>query len=149
MMTKEQERTALEKIRDILTGLDNNSYVATAFDGCIEDAERNIKEDAMYSMKSRCSALEKQLHDSAEMIKKLNAENADLQAALYAAKERLTEVNHALNMEILNRREIHLNGKNRGQFRSFDVLPGFVRIERADKWIDCIKFEDIKELTIK
>lgn len=51
--TKEQERKALDKIRDIISGLGENSYIGTAFDGCFEIAEENIEFDSACSMKSR------------------------------------------------------------------------------------------------
>ena len=40
--TKQQERAALEKIRKIVAELGPDSYIATAFDGCFEDAEANV-----------------------------------------------------------------------------------------------------------
>ena len=40
MTTKEQERKALEQIKKILAGLGEHSYIATAMDGMIEDAEQ-------------------------------------------------------------------------------------------------------------
>ena len=49
--TKDHERKALEQIKAILATLGPNSYVATALDGYLEDAERNIEDDAAYSMK--------------------------------------------------------------------------------------------------
>ena len=51
--TKEQERKALEKIKKIIAELGEQSYIATAFDGCIEDAEENIENDFALSMKQR------------------------------------------------------------------------------------------------
>ena len=51
--TKEQERKALEQIRKIVEGLGENSYIATAFEGCFEIAEQNIEFDAAFSMKGQ------------------------------------------------------------------------------------------------
>lgn len=51
--TKQQEREALERIRAILAPLGPRSYCRTAFEGCLEDAENNIDDDAAYSMKAR------------------------------------------------------------------------------------------------
>lgn len=45
MTTKEQERKALEQIKKILGTLEENSYVATAMKGMVEDAEDNIEND--------------------------------------------------------------------------------------------------------
>ncbi|MCM1061960.1 MAG: hypothetical protein NC452_16960 [Eubacterium sp.] len=59
--TKEQERKALEKIRTIVDGLGENSYVATAFAGCFEIAEQNIEYDFADSYKERCENAEAKL----------------------------------------------------------------------------------------
>lgn len=51
MTTKEQERKALEQIRAIVKDLGDDSYIATAFEGCFEIAAENIENDAACSMK--------------------------------------------------------------------------------------------------
>lgn len=65
--TKEQERKALEKIKTIIDQLGPDSYLATAFDGCLQDAEDNITDDAAYSMKDRWES-EKRTSDSLREI---------------------------------------------------------------------------------
>lgn len=64
--TKDEERNALEKIRKIVDSLGEGSYLSFAFDGCFDDAERNINEDAAYSWKSRYE----QASSNAEYYKK-------------------------------------------------------------------------------
>lgn len=59
--TKEQEREALAKIKDIIEQLGPDSYLATAFEGTFEDAETNIENDWACSMKQRADAAEKRL----------------------------------------------------------------------------------------
>lgn len=56
MTTKEQERQALQKIRKIVDGLGEDSYIGTAFEGCFEIAEANIEDDFACSMKQRAEA---------------------------------------------------------------------------------------------
>lgn len=51
--TKQQEREALETIKKLLADLGPDIYLATAFEGCIEDAESNIENDFGDSMKAR------------------------------------------------------------------------------------------------
>lgn len=51
MTTKAQEREALAKIREIVAGLGEDSYVGKAFEGCFEIAEENIENDFVSSMK--------------------------------------------------------------------------------------------------
>lgn len=53
MNEKNQERAAIEKIRKIVEGLGENSYVGFAMEGVLELAEDNIREDTAYSMKKR------------------------------------------------------------------------------------------------
>ncbi len=53
LATKEQERKALERIREIVAELGEDSYVGTAFDGCFEIAESNIENDFLCSLKQR------------------------------------------------------------------------------------------------
>lgn len=77
MTTKEQERKALEQIRKIVEGLGENSYVGTALDGCLQDAQDNIDDDAAYSMKSRWETAESQLKVAAASIKELKRQIAE------------------------------------------------------------------------
>ena len=51
--TKDQERETLEQIKAMVAELGPQSYLATAFEGCFEDAEQNIEDDVAYSMKAR------------------------------------------------------------------------------------------------
>lgn len=67
MLTKDQERKALEKVKKILAELGTdkeNSYVLTAFDGCVEDAETNIEHDFALSAKYRAESARKQLEET-------------------------------------------------------------------------------------
>lgn len=50
MMTKQQEREALERIKNILADAGADSYIGMAFAGCVEDAESNIENDWALSM---------------------------------------------------------------------------------------------------
>ena len=43
MTTKEQEFKALNKIKAMVAELGDDSYIATAFEGCFEIAEENIE----------------------------------------------------------------------------------------------------------
>ena len=52
--TDAQEREALAKIREILKDFDpEETYIGKAFDGCVELAEENIRNDWLYSWKGR------------------------------------------------------------------------------------------------
>ncbi len=64
--TKEQERAALAKIRDILNELEPGSYVRAAFDSCIEYAEDNIKNDWACSPSDMLNAAKNQVNELAQ-----------------------------------------------------------------------------------
>lgn len=68
MTTKEMERKALEQIRKIVEGLGEDSYLATAFEGCFDIAEENIENDFACSMKQRLETSEK---ENAGLIKSI------------------------------------------------------------------------------
>jgi len=59
--TKAQEKDALERIRAIVATLGPRSYVGTALDGCLTDAETNIENDFGDSTKARWESAEAKL----------------------------------------------------------------------------------------
>lgn len=61
MATKEQEKKALEKIREIVDSLGEGSYVGTAMDGVWEVAEQNIDLDTAFSLKEQKIMLEREM----------------------------------------------------------------------------------------
>jgi hypothetical protein len=75
--TKAQEREALEEIRAIIESLGEGSYLATAFDGCIEDAENNIEDDAAYSMKGRWESAVQESYRQGNIITDLRHQLAE------------------------------------------------------------------------
>ena len=76
--TKQQERDTLAAIQKMVEELGPQSYLATAFEGCFEDAEQNIEDDAAYSMKAR---LEIQAQRAIERGHEVDRLKADLTAA--------------------------------------------------------------------
>lgn len=87
--TKEQERKALEQIKKIVEGLGPDSYIGTAFDGVFGVAEYNINNDAACSLRDRAAifAREQALTETADKIKKLEAQLADTAAQLEREQE--------------------------------------------------------------
>lgn len=71
MTTKAEERQALEEIRKILSRFEPDSYINTAFDGCLADAEGNIDNDFADSWKQRAELAENRRNA-------LQKENAEL-----------------------------------------------------------------------
>ena len=74
MVTKEQERKALEQIKKNVDSLGADSYIATAFDGCFEDARENIENDFALCMKDRYETERKRAKDLQEEVDRLKAD---------------------------------------------------------------------------
>lgn len=82
MMTKQQEREALERIRNILADAGADSYIGTAFAGCVEDAESNIENDWALSMAGRWQNAEHKLEAVRAEADGLRAEREAMRAEL-------------------------------------------------------------------
>ena len=80
--TKEQEREALEKIKAMVAELGPQSYLATAFEGCFEDAEQSIEDDAAYSMKARLEIQAQRAIDRGHEVDRLKADLAAAQSKI-------------------------------------------------------------------
>lgn len=102
MTTKEQERKALEQIKKIVEGLGENSYIGTAFEGCFEIAEDNIKNDFACSMKQAKEMAEKQFVDAKDIIKCREQELADREKEVRELRESLEHQTDYTN-ELLDR----------------------------------------------
>jgi hypothetical protein len=81
--TKEQERTTLEKIKQLVAELGENSYLATAFTGAFELAEENIENDAAHTTKYYIDRAIK----AADTEKRINEELTTTKAMLAAVQE--------------------------------------------------------------
>ncbi len=79
MTTKQQEREALEKIRNIVADLGQDSYIGAAFEGCFEIAEENIDNDFACSMKQRAEKAERDAQHFQDMA---NFSSSKLEKAL-------------------------------------------------------------------
>ena len=98
--TKDQEREALEKIKAILDTLGPDSYVGTAFEGCIEDAEENIENDWACSMKGRVDDLDQENTKLRAKVKELEYKLAESEKGYEAAHEAANLVADEKNAEI-------------------------------------------------
>lgn len=74
--TKQQEREALKKIREIVESLGEGSYIAAAFEGCFDDAEDNIENDFACSMKQRYDEADRTIGKLHEEMNNIKAEAA-------------------------------------------------------------------------
>ena len=91
--TKAEEYEALRKIEEILEGFDpEETYIGKAFEGCVEQADENLRSDFMMSYKNRYDNVSDQLHAAnvriADLAKQLNYKD-DAIARLEDAKNQL------------------------------------------------------------
>lgn len=91
--TKDQERKALSRIRNIIAGLGEDSYLASAFKGVFEYAEANIDDDAAYSLKDDYNSLGK-LYEQAVASSREATKRAE------EAEKRATELENIANNKI-------------------------------------------------
>lgn len=87
--TKQQERDTLEAIKKMIAELGPQSYLATAFDGCFEDAEDNIDDDAAYSYKGRYEHVRRQLEEAQAEIDAITKKLADATEAVAQKDEEI------------------------------------------------------------
>lgn len=111
MTTKEQERKALAQIEKILGTLDRDSWVNTAFAGCVEDARENIENDFANSAKERAEHYEKKYNEAKQEAKEAREAleamkaNAEREAEKRIDKEDLRIMYSALLQQIDAERE--------------------------------------------
>ncbi len=74
MVTKNDERKALEKIKKIVEELGADSYIAVAFEGCFHIAEENIENDFACSMKQK---YEQEHEEVVRLLKEISEWNDD------------------------------------------------------------------------
>ncbi len=91
MATKAQERTALEKIRKIVEGLGEESYIGQAMDGVLEDAEQNIENDFWNSYRNRYEYVNASFERAEDEIATLKEQNKNLAAEMELAKRTMQD----------------------------------------------------------
>ena len=97
MTTKEQERKALEQIKNIVEVLGPDSYIAAAFDGAWEIAESNIANDFGDSVrgsiafwKFKTEEIEKENRGIKSKLKTAEDKQSDLARRLEIAEDRVS-----------------------------------------------------------
>lgn len=90
--SKEQERKALKQIRAIVESLGENSYVGTALEGCLDDAESNIENDFADSPYGRWRHAEKKLEEAQAQIEELKAKDAEKDRAIAKLGDKVAEL---------------------------------------------------------
>ena len=91
--TKAEEREALAKIREILEGFDpEDTYIGKAFEGCVEQADENLRSDFMMSYKDRYDNVSEQLYAA-------NVRIMDVTKKLRESEEARVDLTKALNQK--------------------------------------------------
>lgn len=168
MTTKEQERKALEQIKKIVAGLGEDSYIATAFEGCFDLAERNIDEDAAYSMKGRWEFTEKERDAATDKIKEMRKEACEaakrieeLETRIADMSEKLNDArkerNDAMDTAFRERKEIFIETTDGGcehdQFAQIQFFNNdgfrFINVVKKSGWTTSYKIDDLKVFTVE
>ncbi|HBA51094.1 MAG TPA: hypothetical protein DCZ91_25495 [Lachnospiraceae bacterium] len=139
MATKEQEKKALEKIREIVDSLGEGSCVGTAMDGVWEVAEQNIDLDTAFSLKEQKIMLEREMEAQVEKaagleeVVKKQEEELEILYNDMAEASRLAE-KRKMPQEIYRQLINIIEEKMELEARQME--------EAADKWADSIGREE-------
>ncbi len=144
--TKDQEREALKKIRQIVEELGADSYVAIAFEGCFEDAEENIENDFALSMKDRFEAerrksgiLQLQVESARKELEKSKAERRQLEAAIQKTDEQKSADIQGLKEEL---EKAQTDAKSEAAFRALEASKNkktAERVKELEHEVVCLK----------
>lgn len=106
MATKQQEREALNKITAIIKELGEDSYIAAAFDGCLDVAEQNISNDFMCSMKEQVEGAQREAasllvenRKQADSLQALSEAVAQKQKNIDGRDEQIANLNSIIKMQ--------------------------------------------------
>lgn len=109
MATKRNERETLEIIRQLVADLGEQSYLATAFQGCFEIAEENIENDFGDSLRDRLDGalnkidlLEAKVEELEKKLKTAELNERDLRSAIEKAKADASKTITALQLRQLS-----------------------------------------------
>lgn len=68
-MTKDQEREVLRQIIKLIDSTEDGSYIKTAFQGCVADADENIENDFALSWYDRAQSAERKAEEAQAVAK--------------------------------------------------------------------------------
>ena len=111
MKSKAEERTALKRIKDIVSEMGTTSYIGIALEGCLEIAENNIDNDFACSMKQRADSAERTAQQKTKEAEAARAEVKSLEqinATLRGDIDRISKIladerkSHAEEVSSLN-----------------------------------------------
>lgn len=136
MITKNDERKALEQIKKIIEKLGEDSYIAVAFEGCFEIAEENIDNDMACSMKQRYDIADKEAWDAQKKCKETRDELEAYKKSLDDCKSRIENLK---NIETRYREELEAQDR---QMADLKHEINRLNAEVYNRDIDIKKYED-------
>lgn len=168
MITKEQERKALAKIKKILEEVGEDSYIGIAMEGVLDDAEENIENDFALSMKGRLENTTKLISMRDDEIKakdmeieRLKKELAETEADCKALNERIDSLRkdkfEAQEQAFLERKDVVIQTTDgeettkpfsRIQFFNDNGFR-FVNVVEKSGWTNSYRVDDLTKLVIE
>lgn len=136
MTSKEQERKALAQIKKIVDGLGEGSYIATAFEGCFEDAEYNIRDDAAYSMQSRWESAKNESLKLKDQLEHLQGVRQHLEGKLEVSEQDAKKAHDEAHEAWMKVRELEANLKAATEANEADLETASAALEGAQETID-------------
>lgn len=168
MITKEQERKALAKIKKILEEVGEDSYIGKAMEGVLDDAEENIENDFALSMKGRWQTttkiismrddeikakdmeierLKKELAETEEDCKALNERIDSLRKDKFEAQEQALNERKDVVIQTTDGNEIT---KPFGRIELFnDNGFEFINVVEKNGWTNSYRVADLASLVIE
>lgn len=99
LATKDEERKALAKIREIVDSLGKNSYIGIAMEGMWELIEENINDDFGNSHKDMIEARDNEINRLHEELTEVRAKNDKLKADLASRIERVAQLEKTIESD--------------------------------------------------
>lgn len=106
MVTKNDERKALEKIKKIVEELGTDSYIAVAFEGCFDIAEENINNDFACSMEQKYNNEHEQVVLLLKNISEYHDKFVDIDKKVTALEKEIETKDQMLEQERSFKREV-------------------------------------------
>lgn len=136
MVTKNDERKALEQIKKIVDGLGTDSYIAVAFEGCFEIAEENINNDWACSMKQRYDSA---LKEGFKVLDECKETRDELEAYKKSLDDCKSRIENLKNIETRYREELEAQDR---QMADLKHEINRLNAEVYNRDIDIKKYED-------
>ena len=150
--TKAEGYEALRKIQEILKDFDpEDSYIGKAFEGCVEQAEENLRYDGKMSWKAEYESKDRQVARLTEKLAEVNKKLRESEVARVDLTKQLNQKDDVIARYIdvvqgKDREIAELDGELDDKDRTYTDLEG--RLEESQRQIGTLK-QTILELKAK